>query len=85
MTSPRYVYLWGMRSQFEAAFLRGYLRAGPGVSIAFLNWSRLNFLLCFWHTECKVQKLSTRSWVLNRMFAKPVKRLSAKVELEQAT
>ena len=83
LSSPRYLYLWGMQSQFEAAFLRGYLRAGPGVSVPYLNWLRLNFLLCFWHSESRGRKASVRTWVLSRMFAKTVRNLTGRINLDQ--
>ena len=75
LSSPRYIYLWGMQSRFEAAFLRGYSREGPSVCTAYLDWLRLNFLVCFWHAEVGSQRQTLRGRVLSHMFVRSVRRL----------
>lgn len=79
LSSPRYIYLWGMQSQFEAAFLRGYSREGPPVSVAYLAWLRLNFLVCFWHAQTTGQKQSLRHRALSHVFARAVRRLYSRL------
>lgn len=79
LSSARYAYLWGFRLKFEAAFLRGYSRAGGHFSMRYLNWLRLNFLLSFWHNEAQAQKGSLRAVLVDWMFSNSARRLSLRV------
>lgn len=79
LAEPQFLHLLGMRSKLEKAFWRGYMRTGPAVSHAYLDWLRLIFSLSFWHTILTERKRNLRSWMLNRMFAKLVERLSKKL------
>lgn len=79
LASPQSVLIRGARSRLEKAFWRGYSSTGPSVSHAYLNWLRLNFSLSFWHTMICGRKFSIRTWILNRIFATLVARLSGKL------
>lgn len=81
LASPQHLHLLGMQSKLEKAFWRGYRSTGPSVSHAYLDWLRLIFSLSFWHSTLTEQKRNLRSWMLNRMFAKLVERLSGKIAL----
>jgi len=85
LAGPQHPHLLGMRSKLEKAFWRGYTRTGPSVSHSYLNWLRLVFSLSFWHTTLAERKQGLRRWMLNRMFAKLVERLSRKIELTAAS
>ncbi|HJV94106.1 MAG TPA: aminoglycoside phosphotransferase family protein [Azonexus sp.] len=84
LASPQHLHLLGMQSKLEKAFWRGYMSTGPSVSHAYLDWLRLVFSLSFWHTTLTDRKRNLRSWMLNRMFKKLVKRLSRKIALTAA-
>jgi hypothetical protein len=81
LSSTRYAYLWGSRLKFEAAFLKGYSRAGGNFSMPYLNWLRLNFLLSFWHNEAEARKGILRAVLVDWMFSNAARRLSRKVSL----
>ena len=78
LSSPRYYHLRSMASELESSFLRGYERTGPAISLPYLKWLRLNFLLSFWHSQWLGRKPSVRHWMLNREFSKLARRLMAK-------
>ncbi|SFC72999.1 Phosphotransferase enzyme family protein [Polaromonas sp. OV174] len=82
---PRYLYLLPLRKHFEQSFWRGYLRTGPAVSVPYLNWLRLEFLLSSWHTELHGHHPNFRSKVLNETFSILAWRLSNDLEMQEAT
>ncbi len=81
---PRYLYLLPFREWFEQGFWRGYLRTGPAVSVPYLNWLRLEFLLLSWHTELHGHHRNFRSRVSNEVFLILAKRLSRELKMPEA-
>jgi hypothetical protein len=80
LSGPQHIHLRAMQSKFESAFWQGYGPCGPPVSQAYLDWTRLNFLLFQWHTMQSGQRPRLNAWVLNRMYASSTAHLCRKVD-----
>jgi tRNA A-37 threonylcarbamoyl transferase component Bud32 len=80
LAGPQYIHVRALQSRFENAFWQGYRPLGPTVSQAYLDWTRLNFLLHQWHGMYSARRPRLNAWVLNRIYASLTANLSRKVD-----
>jgi tRNA A-37 threonylcarbamoyl transferase component Bud32 len=80
LSGPQYIHVRALQSRFEDAFWEGYRLFGPPVSQAYLDWTRLNFLLYQWNGLYSARRPRLNTWVLNRIYATLTTHLHRKVD-----